>query len=243
MAHDLFLSAGSHTAILRPLGGMVGESTRGTPFNPTTFLRQAGDGRTTLRCQRDQILFAQGGEANAVFYLVEGWVKLTVVSTEGKEAIVAMLGNGDFFGEACLAEPRICMATATVVDASTVVRIDRTTMIRVLHKEPTFSELFLSHLVTRTVRTQEDLVDQLVNSAEKRLARTLLLLAHFEREDTPVQIIPKISQGTLAGMVGTTRSRVSFFMNRFKKRGFIKYNKYNASLHVHRSLLDVVLTS
>ena len=240
MAHDLFLSAGSHTAILRPFGGMVGESTRGTPFNPTTFLTQAGDGRTTLRCQRDQILFAQGGEANAVFYLVEGWVKLTVVSTEGKEAIVAMLGNGDFFGEACLAGPRICTATATVVDASTVVRIDRTTMIRVLHKEPTFSELFLSHLVTRTVRTQEDLVDQLVNSAEKRLARTPLLLAHFGREDTPVPITPKISQKTLAEMVGTTRSRVSFFMNRFKKRGFIKCN---AGLHVHRSLLNVVLTS
>ena len=204
------------------------------------LLTRAGDGRTTLRCQKDQVLFVLGDEANAVFYIVEGWVKLTVVSTNGKEAVVAMLKSGEFFGEACLAGPRVCTATATVLDASTVVRIDRTTMIRVLHNEPTFSELFLSHLVTRNVRTQEDLVDQLFNSAEKRLARTLLLLAHFGREDTPVPIIPKISQETLAGMVGTTRSRVSFFMNRFKKRGFIKYN---AGLHVHRSLLNDVLTS
>lgn len=219
---------------------MVGESTRGRPLNPETFLTQAGDGRTTLRCQSDQILFAQGGEANAVFYIVEGWVKLTVVSTEGKEAIVAMLESGDFFGEACLAGLRVCTATATVLVTSTVVRIDRTTMTRALHNEPGFSEQFLSHLVTRNVRTQENLVDQLFNPAEKRLARTLLLLAHFEREDNPVPIIPKISQETLAKMVGTTRSRVSFFMNRFKKRGFIKYN---AGLHVHRSLLNVVLTS
>jgi CRP/FNR family cyclic AMP-dependent transcriptional regulator len=240
MAHYSSLSERPHTAILRPLGGMAEKSARGTPFNPMTFLIQAGDGRTTLRCQRDQILFSQGGEANTVFYIVEGWVKLTVVSTEGKEAIVAMLKSGDFFGEACLAGPRVCTATATVLDASTVVRIDRTTMIHVLHNEPMFSELFLSHLVTRNVRTQEDLIDQLFNSAEKRLARTLLLLAHFGRDDTPVPITPKISQKTLAEMVGTTRSRVSFFMNRFKKRGFIKYN---AGLHVHRSLLNVVLTS
>ena len=175
-----------------------------------------------------------------MFYIVEGWVKLTVVSTEGKEAIVAMLESGDFFGEACLAGLRVCTATATVLVTSTVVRIDRTTMTRALHNEPGFSKQFLSHLVTRNVRTQENLVDQLFNPAEKRLARTLLLLAHFEREDNPVPIIPKISQETLAKMVGTTRSRVSFFMNRFKKRGFIKYN---AGLHVHRSLLNVVLTS
>jgi len=219
---------------------MAEKSTRGAPFNPTTVLIQAGDGGTTLRCQKDQIFFVHGDEANAVFYIVEGWVKLTVVSSHGKEAVVAMLESGDFFGEACLAEPRVCMSTATSLDASTVVRIDRTTMTRVLHNEPGFSELFLSHLVTRNVRTQEDLADQLFNSAEKRLARTLLLLAHFGREDNPVPIIPKISQETLAEMVGTTRSRVSFFMNRFKKRGFIKYN---AGLHVHRSLLDVVLTS
>jgi CRP/FNR family cyclic AMP-dependent transcriptional regulator len=240
MAHDSPLSERPYTDILRPLGGMAEKSTRGRPFNPATFLIPASDGGATLRCQKDQILFVHGDEANAVFYIVEGWVKLTVVSAQGKEAGVAMLESGDFFGEACLAEPRVYMSTATSLDASTVVRIDRTTMTRVLRIEPGFSELFLSHLVTRNVRTQEDLVDQLFNSAEKRLARTLLLLAHFGREDTPVPIIPKISQETLAEMIGTTRSRVSFFMNRFKKRGFIKYN---AGLHVHRSLLNVVLTS
>jgi len=243
MAHDSSLSAGPYTAILRPLGGMAEKSTRGMRFNPTPFLTQAGDGRTTLRCHKDQILFVQGDEANAVFYIVEGWVKLTVVSPHGKEAVVALLESGDFFGEACLAEPRVYMSTATSLDASTVVRIERTAMTRVFHNEPRFSELFLSHLVTRNVRTQEDLVNQLFNSAEKRLARTLLLLAHFGREDNPVPIIPKISQGTLAEMVGTTRSRVSFFMNRFKRRGFVTYNNYDAGLHVHRSLLNVVLTS
>jgi CRP/FNR family transcriptional regulator, cyclic AMP receptor protein len=243
MGHDSSRSAGPYTAKLRPLGGMAEKSTQGTPFNPTSFLIQAGDGSTTLRCQKDHTLFVQGDEANAVFYIVEGWVKLTVVSTHGKEAVIGMLESGDFFGEACLAEPRVCMSTATSLDASTVVRIDRTTITRVLHNEPGFSELFLSHLITRNVRTQEDLVDQLFNSAEKRLARTLLLLAHFGKEDNPVPIIPKISQGTLAEIVGTTRPRVSFFMNRFKKRGFIQYNKYDEGLHVHRSLLNVVLTS
>lgn len=202
------------------------------------LLTRAGEGRTTLQCQKHQILFAQGDAANAVFYIVKGWVKLTVVSTQGKEAVVSMLKSGDFFGEACLAEPRVCMTTAISLGASTVVRIDRTTMTRILQNEPRFSEQFLSHLVTRSVRIQEDLIDQLFNSAEKRLARTLLLLAHFEREDNsePI-IIPKINQETLAEMVGTTRSRVSFFMSRFKKRGFIKYN---AGVHVHRSLLEVV---
>lgn len=222
---------------------MAEKSTRGMPFNPTTFIAQAGDGRTTLRCQKDQIMFVQGDEANAVFYIVEGWVKLTVVSPHGKEAVVALLESGDFFGEACLAEPRVCLSTATSLDASTMVRIDRTAMTRLFQNDPGFSELFLSHLVTRYARTQEDLVNQIFNSAEKRLARTLLLLAHFEREDNPVPIIPKISQGTLAEMVGTTRARVNFFMNRFKKRGFITYNNYDAGLHVHRSLLNVVLTS
>ncbi|MEO6308679.1 MAG: Crp/Fnr family transcriptional regulator [Nitrospiraceae bacterium] len=202
------------------------------------LLTRAGDGRTTLQCGKDQIIFAQGDVANAVFYIVNGWVKFTVVSTQGKEAVVSMLKSGDFFGEASLAEPRVCMATATSLGVSTVVRIDRTTMTRFLQNEPEFSELFLSHLVTRTARIQDDLVDQLFNSAEKRLARALLLLAHFEREDNSEPIIPKINQETLAEMVGTTRSRVSFFMSRFKKRGFIKYN---AGVHVHRSLLNVVL--
>jgi CRP-like cAMP-binding protein len=192
-----------------------------------------------LQCEKHQILFAQGDEANAVFYIEEGWVKLTVVSTQGKEAVVSMLKSGNFFGEACLAEPRVCMTTATSLGTSTVVRIDRTAMTRILHNEPAFSELFLSHLVSRNARTQEDLVDQLFNSAEKRLARALLLLAHSGRKDNSEPTIPNINQETLAEMVGTTRSRVSFFMNRFKKRGFIKYD---TGLQVHPSLLNVVLT-
>ena len=212
--------------------------TQSAPFNPQTFLAQVGDSRTILLCQKHQILFAQGDTANAVFYIQEGWVKLTVVSPQGKEAVVAILGSGDFFGETCLAGQSVCLATATSLDASTIVRIDRSTMNRVLYNEPAFSELFMLHLMTRNIRTQEDLVDQLFNSAEKRLARTLLLLATCEKKGTSALVIPKISQETLAEMVGTTRSRVSFFMNRFKKLGFIEYTD---GLHVHRSLLSVVL--
>ncbi|TKB58170.1 MAG: Crp/Fnr family transcriptional regulator [Nitrospira sp.] len=213
---------------------------RAMPFNSTSILSGAGEGRATLECRKQQILFTQGDTANAVFYIVNGWVKLTVVSRQGKEAVVAMLEGGDFFGEACLAGQRVCSSTATSLDASTIVRIDRATMSRVLQHEPAFSELFMSHLVNRNVRIQEDLIDQLFNPAEKRLARTLLLLAHFGREDSPEAVIPKISQETLAEMIGTTRSRVSFFLNRFKKLGFIEYTD---GLHVHRSLLNVVLAS
>lgn len=242
MTHDSSLSQGLCTA--HRDGDATCWGGRGVHARDTIrshdLLTRAGDGRTTLRCQKDQVLFVQGDEAKAVFYIVEGWVKLTVVSSNGKEAVVAMLESGDFFGEACLAEPRICMSMATTLEACTVVRIDRATMTRALQNEPGFSELFLSHLVTRNVRTQEDLADQLFNSAEKRLARTLLLLAHVGREGNSVPIIPKVSHETLAEMVGTTRSRVSFFMNQFKKRGFIKYN---AGLQVHRSLFNVVSTS
>ena len=225
-------------ATMRPPRGMSLAATPAAPFNPKIFLARAGDGRSTLQCQKHQTLFAQGDVANAVFYIQEGWVKLTVVSPQGKEAVVAILGSGDFFGETCLAGQLVCLATATSLDASTIVRIDRGTMNRVLYNEPAFSELFMLHLMTRNIRTQEDLVDQLFNSAEKRLARTLLLLAHFGKEGKPELVIPKISQETLAEMVGTTRSRVSFFMNRFKKLGFIEYTD---GLHVHRSLLSVVL--
>jgi CRP-like cAMP-binding protein len=213
---------------------------RAASFDPKTFLAQAGDGRTTLQCQKHQILFAQGDTANAVFYIQEGQVKLSVVSRQGKEAVVAMLQRGNFFGEGCLAGHLVCMATATSLENSSIVRIDKQAMIDVLHNEPAFSELFMSHLLTRNLRIQEDLVDQLFNSAEKRLARMLLLLAHFGKEGNPKLVIPKISQETLAEMVGTTRSRVSFFMNRFKKLGFIEYTD---GLHVHRSLLNVVLAS
>ena len=240
MATHFSLSAGPRTATVSVPHGMSMSGNRSTPFNPKTFLARAGDGRSTLQCQKHQTLFAQGDAANAVFYIQEGRVKLTVVSPQGKEAVVAILGSGDFFGEICLAGQLVCLATATSLDASTIVRIDRGTMNRVLYNEPAFSELFMLHLMTRNIRIQEDLVDQLFNSAEKRLARTLLLLAHFGKESKPDLAIPKISQETLAEMVGTTRSRVSFFMNRFKKLGFIEYTD---GLHVHRSLLNVVLAS
>ena len=194
----------------------------------------------TLRCHKHQALFVQGDAAASVFYILEGRVKLTAISPQGKEGIVAMLGSGCFFGEACLAGQPSCMVTATSMDASIIVCIDKATMSRVLHDEPAFSELFMAHLLNRNLRIQEDLIDQLFNSAEKRLARTLLLLANFENEGKSEVVTPKISQETLAEMVGTTRSRVSFFMNRFKRLGFIECN---AGLRVHRSLLNVVLAS
>jgi len=240
MANTFSLSTGPQTKTVNPLGGMAQTRKRAMPFNPKTILSGAGVGSMTLQCRKDQVLFAQGDAANAVFYIVEGWVKLTVVSSQGKEAVVAMLEGGDFFGEACLAGQLACSATATSLAASTIVRIDRTAMNRVLQHDAAFSELFMSHLVTRNVRIQEDLVDQLFNSAEKRLARTLLLLSHFGREENPKAVMPKITHETLAEMVGTTRSRVSFFMNRFKKLGFIEYN---VGLHVNRSLLSIVLSS
>jgi CRP/FNR family transcriptional regulator, cyclic AMP receptor protein len=237
---DLDISARPHTPTLKPLKGMPPARKRAIPFNSTSILSGTGNGSATLQCRKEQILFTQGDSANAVFYIVHGWVKLTVVSQQGKEAVVAMLEGGDFFGETCLAGQRVCSTTATSLDTSTIVRIDRATMSRVLQHEPAFSELFMSHLLNRNVRIQEDLIDQLFNPAEKRLARTLLLLAHFGREDGSESVIPNISQETLAEMIGTTRSRVSFFLNRFKKLGFIEYTD---GLHVHRSLLKVVLAS
>ena len=243
MANDVSLSTGPITATLRLRGGMSFAHRRPASFNPRTFLEQVGEGRVTLQCQKHKILFAQGDAANAVFYILKGLVKLTVISPQGKEAVVAILESGDFFGESCLAGQLECMATATSLGASTVVRIDKATMTRVLHNEPAFSELFMSHLVILNIRTQENLVDQLFNSAEKRLARTLLLLAHSGREANPEMVIPRISQETLAEMVGTTRSRVSFFLNRFKKLGFIAYINYNAGYQVHSSLINVVLPS
>ena len=240
MATHFSLSAEPRTATKRPPGRISMAATQAAPFNPKTFLARAGDGRSILQCQKHQTLFTLGDTANAVFYIQEGRVKLSVVSPQGKEAVVAILGSGDFFGETCIAGQLVCLATATSLDASTIVRIDRGIMNRVLSNEPAFSEMFMLHLMTRNIRIQEDLVDQLFNSAEKRLARTLLLLANFEKEGTSELVIPKISQETLAEMVGTTRSRVSFFMNRFKKLGFIAYTD---GLHVHRSLLNVVLSS
>jgi CRP-like cAMP-binding protein len=214
---------------------------RKTPaqFNPKTFLATVGHGKTMLTSPKKQVIFSQGDAADAVFYIQEGQVALSVVSEQGKVAIVAILEQGGFFGEGCLAGQLVCMATATAQKDSTLIRIDKQAMIRVLHDEPTFSALFLTYLLTRNIRTQEDLVDQLFNSSEMRLARVLLLMAHFGKEGQAEVLIPKISQEVLAEMIGTTRSRVSFFMNKFRKLGFLEYN--GSGVHVHSSLLNIVL--
>jgi CRP-like cAMP-binding protein len=184
------------------------------------------------------VIFSQGDAADAVFYIKTGRVKLTVVSQEGKEAVVAILGHGDFFGEGSLAGQLVCMATAIAIEASRIVRIDKAAMIQVLHDKASFSQLFMAHVLSRNVRIQEDLVDHLFNSAEKRLARILLLLANYGKEGKPEGIIPKVGQETLANMIGTTRSRVSAFLNKFRKLGFISYN---GRMEVHSSLLNIVL--
>jgi CRP-like cAMP-binding protein len=209
-------------------------------FDPKVFLGLAkvGEGRTTTNYERNETVFAQGDPANAIFYLQKGRVKLTVVSHQGKEAVVAILGVGDFFGEGCLARQTVRMSTATAMDESSVMKLDKARIMRVLREEPAFSELFVAHLLARSIRVEEDLVDQLFNSSEKRLARVLLLMANFGKEGEPEPVIAKISQETLAEMVGTTRSRVSFFMNKFRKLGFIDYKD---RLEVHSSLLNVVL--
>ena len=219
--------------IRRPAAGALA-----TAFNPQTFLAKVGHGKTTLQAPKEHLIFSQGDAADAVFYVRAGRVKLTVLSQYGKEAVVGILEHGSFFGEGCLAGQLACMATATALDASMIVRIDKVAMIRVLHDESSFSELFMAYLLSRNVRIQADLVDHLFNSAEKRLARILLLLAHYGKEGEPEPVIPKISQDTLADMVGTTRSRVSFFLNKFRKLGFIHYN---GRMEVHSSLLNIVL--
>jgi CRP-like cAMP-binding protein len=219
--------------IRRPVAGTVA-----TPFNPQTFLAKVGHGKTTLQAPKAQLIFSQGDTADAVFYVQAGRVKLTVLSQQGKEAVVGILDHGSFFGEGCLVGQLACMATATTVDVSTIVRIEKAAMVRVLHDESSFSELFMAYLLSRNLRIQADLVDHLFNSAEKRLARILLLLAHYGKEGKPEPVIPKISQDTLANMVGTTRSRVSFFLNKFQKLGFIRYN---GRMEVHSSLLNIVL--
>jgi CRP/FNR family transcriptional regulator, cyclic AMP receptor protein len=209
-----------------------------TPFDPAAFLAKAGEGKTVTTYRKGQVVFAQSDAADAIFYVQKGKLKLTVVSNNGKEAVVALLGAGDFFGEGCLAGQQVRMATARGMTDCAIVRLEKAEAIRVIHEEASFSELFLKHLLSRNIRIEEDLVDQLFNSSEKRLARVLLLLANFGKEGKPETVIPKISQETLAEIVGTTRSRVSFFMNRFRKLGFIKYN---GVLEVHSSLLNVVL--
>src|SRR5579864_7440064 len=207
-------------------------------FDPKVFLAKVGEGRTIADYSKNQVVFSQEDRADAIFYIQRGKVKLTVVSNAGKEAVVAILGPGDFLGEGCMAGRTVRMATATAMAGCSIVRLERAAMIRVLHEEPTFSEMFLAYVLSRNMRIEEDLVDQLFNSSEKRLARVLLLLSHFGKEGKPEPVIPRISQETLAEMIGTTRSRVSFFMNRFRKLGFVHYN---GGRHVHSSLLNIVL--
>ncbi len=221
-----------------PLMARMMARKRLTSFDPQTFLATVGRGKSALSIGKNKIIFSQGDTADAVFYIQEGKVKLTVISHQGKEAVIAILERGDFFGEACLAGRFACLSTATALVASKIVRIDKTAMLSVLHDQPAFSELFLTYLLSRNMRIEEDLVDQLFNSSEKRLARVLLLLAHIGKEGKPEPILAKISQETLADMIGTTRSRVSFFMNKFRKLGFIDYN---GGLKVHSSLLSIVL--
>ncbi len=208
-------------------------------FDPIAFLAEAGLGRTLVDLKNKQIIFSQGEPAQSVFYIQRGKVRLSVISSGGKEATVAILGKGDFLGEDCIAGPILLrMTTAAAITEGAALRIDKKEMIRALHEEHALSDIFVSYLLSRNLRVQADLVDQLFNSSEKRLARVLLLLAQFGKDGTPEMVIPKISQEVLAEMVGTTRSRINFFMNRFRDLGFIEYN---GKLQVHRSLLNVVL--
>src|SRR5437764_3093432 len=211
-------------------------------FDPTTFLATIGGGRKNLTVSKKQGIFTQGDAADAVFYIQKGKVQLTVVSKIGKEATIAMLSEGNFFGEGSLAGQPLRMGSAAAMTDCQLLRIEKKAMMDALHREPALSEVFVAYLLARNVRYEEDLVDQLFNSSEKRLARVLLMLAHFGKEGVPETVVPKISQETLAEMVGTTRSRVSFFMNRFRKMGFIDYSGgEDGGLQVHSSLLNVVL--
>jgi CRP/FNR family cyclic AMP-dependent transcriptional regulator len=208
------------------------------PFDPKVYLATVDGGRTLSYYQKDEVIFSQGELADSVFYIQKGNVKITVVSEQGKEAVVAVLGPEEFCGEGCLAGQPRRMATASAMTECEIMQLHMADVIRVLHEEPAFSEMFVSHLLARTIRVEADLVDQLFNSSEKRLARALLLLANFGKEGRPERVIAKISQETLAEMIGTTRSRVSFFMNKFRKLGLIDYNGH---LEIHSSLLNVVL--
>jgi len=208
------------------------------PFDPKEFLSKVNGGQRIADYRKDQIVFRQGDPSDAVFYIQSGNAKKTVVSEQGKEAVVALLDAGDFFGEGCLAGEALRLSTVTAVTKCVIARISKADITQVIHEEPAFAELFISHLLARNSRVEEDLVDQLFNSSEKRLARLLLLLANFGKEGRPVPVIAKISQETLAEMIGTTRSRVSHFMNKFRELGLIDYNGH---IEVHSSLLNVVL--
>ena len=207
-------------------------------FDAKQFLASIGQGRRQLEFDKKASIFTQGESADAIYYLQKGKVKLSVVSTQGKEAIIGLLAPGDFFGEGCIAAQPLRMATALAMTDCSVVRIEKKAMMQVLHQQHTMSDMFVAYLLARNIRYEEDLVDQLFNSSEKRLARILLLLARFGKEGKPERVVPAITQETLAEMVGTTRSRVNFFLNRFRKMGFIKYN---GEMEIHSSLLSVVL--
>ena len=230
---------GEHRQFIVSRAGCCGAAkVRKLPFDPKVFLSTIDDGRTLSNYRKDQVIFTQGDAANAVFYIQTGKVKITVLSEQGKEAVVAILGPDEFFGEGSLNRQPLRMATAAAMTECEIMRVKKTAMIQVIHEQQAFSEMFISHLLERAVRVEQDLVDQLFNSSERRLARALLLLANFGKESPPEPVIAKISQETLAEMIGTTRSRVSFFMNKFRKLGLIDYN---GQLEIHPSLLNVVL--
>jgi CRP/FNR family transcriptional regulator, cyclic AMP receptor protein len=219
------------------LGDVMGKS-GGPSFDAQAFLTKIDSGKTTRAYRNKEVVFAQGDDADAVFFVQSGKVKLTVISTRGKVAVIGVLEPGSFFGEGCLAGQPLRMSTVSSIQASCLIRVGRSTMMELLHREPQFAEAFIVYLLSRNVRIEEDLVDQLFNSSEKRLARILLLLAQIGKESKAETVIPRVSQETLAAMVGTTRSRVSYFMNRFKKLGYIHYN---GGLQVHSALLTVIL--
>jgi len=207
-------------------------------FDSNVFLTKVSSGTSIIEYRANDRIFVQGDPADALLYIQEGKVKVSVVSKQGKEAVVAILKDGDFLGEGCLAGQQVRMATAVAISECSITKVNKPVVVRLLHEEPSFANMFMAHLLSRNIKIEEDLVDQLFNSSEKRLARVLLILANFGKEGAPQTAVPKISQETLAGMVGTTRSRVNVFMNRFRKLGFIEYN---GGLKIHSSLLNVVL--
>jgi CRP-like cAMP-binding protein len=221
-------------------GAAAATATATPPFDVQRFLDSAGVARTVVQYGRGDTIFRQGDAAEHVMYIQSGGVKLSVLSKTGKEAVVAMIGPGDFFGEGCLAGQPLRMGTATAITPSAILLVNKARMVRLLHKQHAMSDRFIAHMLARNIRIEEDLIDQLFNSSEKRLARTLLLLARYGKVDKPVRVVPKVSQETLAEMIGTTRSRVNFFLNKFKKLGFIEYDG-ETPLKINNSLLSVVL--
>ena len=217
-----------------------GQAPAAAEFSAQAFLDSTGVSKTVVQYGRDEAIFTQGDVSEDVMYIRSGGVKLSVLSTAGKEAVVAMLGPGDFFGEGCLAGQAVRMGSATAVTPSAILHVSKASMVQLLHQQHEMSDRFISHMLTRNIRIEEDLVDQLFNSSEKRLARTLLLLARYGKQDKPIRMVPTISQETLSEMVGTTRSRVNFFLNKFRKMGFIEYDG-ERPIKINSSLLSVVL--